>query len=69
MTTDEEAKQAPPSNVMTVRELAEYLRVHPSTIYRLLRQGRLPGFRVGSDWRFSREAIDQWRLSYVKPKQ
>jgi len=32
----------------------------PVTIYRLLRQGRLPGFRVGSNWRFSREAIEQW---------
>ena len=69
MTTDKEAKQTPPGNVMTVRELAEYLRVHPATIYRLLRQGKLPGFRVGSDWRFSREAIDQWRLSYLKPEQ
>ncbi len=35
--------------VFTIRELSEYLRVHPTTIYRLLRQGRLPGFRVGSN--------------------
>lgn len=69
MTTDEDLKRAPQANIMTVRELAEYLRVHPSTIYRLLRHGTLPAFRVGSDWRFSREAIDRWRLAQLEPKQ
>lgn len=44
--------------VLTVKELADYLRVHPTTIYRLLRAGELPGFRVGSDWRFNRETVD-----------
>src|ERR1700724_596385 len=46
--------------IYTIKELSEHLRVHRATIYRLLRQGRLPGFRVGSDWRFSRAAIEQW---------
>jgi excisionase family DNA binding protein len=49
-------------------ELAEYLRVHPSTMYRLLRHGTLPALRIGSDWRFSREAIDRWRLAQLEPK-
>ena len=49
--------------VMTVMEVAEYLHVHPSTIYRLLRKKDLPAFRVGSDWRFNRESIDAWRTS------
>ncbi len=48
--------------VMTVNELSGYLRVHRSTIYRLLKKGQLPGFKIGSDWRFNVEAIDQWRL-------
>jgi excisionase family DNA binding protein len=47
--------------VMTVREVAAYLRVHPSTIYRLLKQGKIPGFRVDSDWRFHVKTIDEWR--------
>jgi excisionase family DNA binding protein len=47
-------------SVMTVKELSLYLRVHPSTIYKLLRRGDLPGFRIGADWRFSTEAIDRW---------
>ena len=46
--------------VLTVRELADYLRVHSSTVYRLLRSNQLPGFRIGSDWRFNAELIQQW---------
>ncbi len=51
-----------PDAVLTVAELAEYLRVHRSTIYRLLKARKLPAFKVGSDWRFNRERIDEWRL-------
>ncbi len=52
---------ATPSRLLTVKELSDYLRVHPSTIYRLLKRGELPGIRLGSDWRFSIEAIELWR--------
>ena len=48
--------------VMNVRELGVYLRVHSSTIYRLMRKHKLPGFKVGSDWRFNVESIDKWRI-------
>ena len=50
------------AKVLTVSELSEYLRVHRSTIYRLLKKGQLPGFKIGSDWRFNVEAINQWRM-------
>jgi excisionase family DNA binding protein len=50
------------SKVLTVKELSVYLKVHPSTIYRQLKRGRLPAFKVGSDWRFNVESIDRWRL-------
>jgi len=46
--------------ILTIAELSAHLRVHPTTIYRLLREGRIPGFRVGSAWRFSRAAIEIW---------
>jgi excisionase family DNA binding protein len=49
------------SKIMTVSEVAEYLRIHTTTVYRLLKQGKLPAFRVGSDWRFDVEAINLWR--------
>jgi len=49
------------ARVMTLEEVANYLRVHPSTIYRLLKKRQLPAFKVGSDWRFNLESIDRWR--------
>ena len=49
-----------PSTILTVRELSEHLRVHPTTVYRLLRSRQIPGFRVGSDWRFDIDMIDRW---------
>jgi excisionase family DNA binding protein len=54
------ASQGATDQILTVPMLAEYLLCHPSTIYRLLKNKRIPGFRVGSDWRFRRSAIDQW---------
>jgi excisionase family DNA binding protein len=55
------AETVPDPKVLTVAEVAEYLRAHPTTIYRLLRAKILPGFRVGSEWRFSKDKIDSWR--------
>jgi len=52
--------------VLTVRDLSNYLRIHPSTVYRLLKTGQLPAFRVGSDWRFNVEEIDLWRVEREK---
>ncbi|HEY6299595.1 MAG TPA: helix-turn-helix domain-containing protein [Candidatus Binatus sp.] len=51
------------NKVLTVQEVSNYLRVHPSTIYRMLKKNLLPAFRVGSDWRFTIEATDKWRAS------
>src|ERR1700693_1424473 len=48
------------NRILTLSELSRYLQIHRTTIYRMLREGRLPGFRIGSDWRFSLEAIEQW---------
>jgi excisionase family DNA binding protein len=53
-------------DVLTVTELAEYLKVHRSTIYRLIRARAIPAFRIGSDWRFNREHIDEWRAAQEK---
>ena len=52
--------------VMTTRELAAYLQVHVSTIYRLLRRSDFPRFKIGSDWRFLRSQIDEWMVDAVK---
>lgn len=51
----------PTSNsVMTVKEVAEYLRVNQRTVYRLAVDRKMPGFKVGANWRFKRSDIDVW---------
>jgi len=57
------------TKLVTVKELSNYLRVHPSTIYRLLKEGELPGFKLGSDWRFNLEAIHRWRADQGEEDQ
>ncbi len=58
----EKSMKSDNTHVLTVKELSDYLKVHPSTIYRQLKRGNLPAFKVGSDWRFNIESIDRWRL-------
>jgi len=48
------------SEVMTIEELAEYLKVSKSSLYKLAQKGKVPGQKVGKHWRFHREAIDAW---------
>jgi excisionase family DNA binding protein len=50
------------AKVMTIGQLCQYLRLHHSTIYRLLRRHQLPCFKIGNEWRFNVEAIDRWRM-------
>lgn len=51
--------QTKPS-LMTVDELARYLRMKKVTIYKHAQNGKLPGFKVGSTWRFKKTTIDRW---------
>jgi excisionase family DNA binding protein len=46
--------------VLTLEDVAQFLHVHPSTIYRLLKKREIPAFKVGSDWRFNLESIQRW---------
>ena len=57
----------PEAKIITVGELAEYLRVHRSTVYRWLKRRQLPGFKIGGDWRFDVEEIDEWLLRRSAP--
>lgn len=50
-------------NVMTIEELAGYLKVPKSTLYKLAQEGKVPGQKVGRHWRFHREAVDHWLKS------
>jgi len=49
-----------PSEMMTVEELAEYLKLDPQTVYRRFRRGQLPGVRIGRAIRFKRDVVDNW---------
>ena len=46
--------------VLTIKEVCDLLQVHPSTIYKLVRAGGIPAFRIGSDWRFRKDEIERW---------
>ena len=48
------------TQLMTVQEVAAYLRVTEKTIYRLLKRGRIPATKVGHQWRFDKSSIDGW---------
>lgn len=48
------------TDVMTIREVAEYLKLTDKTAYRLAADGTIPGFKVGGAWRFRRGDIDDW---------
>jgi len=45
---------------LTVKEVSELLRVHQTTVYKLVKEGRIPAFRIGSDLRFSLDLIVRW---------
>jgi excisionase family DNA binding protein len=46
--------------VLTVKEVSEMLRIHKITLYRLVRAGKIPSFRIGSDWRFRSDLLERW---------
>ena len=46
--------------VMTIKDVAKYLGIHPMTVYKFAKAGRLPAFKIGSDWRFHRKHIEAW---------
>jgi len=51
---------AVPSPIMTTPEVAQYLQIHQSTLYKLIRRGQIPVMKIGSDYRFDREVIEKW---------
>ena len=49
-----------PDEVLTIDELAVYLKVSKSSLYKLAQAGKVPGQKVGKHWRFRRDVIDRW---------
>jgi excisionase family DNA binding protein len=46
--------------ILTIQEIAEYLKLNEKTAYRLASEGKLPGFKVGGSWRFKRVDLEKW---------
>lgn len=55
--------------IMTLEEVAKYLRVHKSTVYRMAREGTIPATKVANQWRFKKERIDRWLLEREEVEQ
>ena len=52
-------KETNDSIIMTVDEVADYLKLSKITVYKLTQKGEIPGFRIGSSWRYNRQVIDE----------
>lgn len=48
------------SDIMTMKQIAEYLKINDKTAYKLTSEGRIPGFKVGGAWRFRKSEINDW---------
>lgn len=46
--------------ILTVREVADYLKVNERTVYRMAAAGGIPAFKVGSSWRFKSSELEEW---------
>lgn len=50
----------PDDEILTIKELADYLKIAEKTAYRFVAEGKIPAFKVGSSWRFKKDVIDAW---------
>ncbi len=52
---------------LTLEQIAEYLQMSTSSIYKMAQKGKIPAYKVGRQWRFRKEEIDKW-IEKQKPK-
>jgi len=57
------------TDIMTIREVSDYLKLTEKTAYRLAAEGKIPGFKVGGSWRFRRGEIDAWIGKQLEQQQ
>ncbi len=46
--------------IMDTKEVSEFLKLHPFTVNKMAREGKIPAFKIGVDWRFHRRHIERW---------
>ena len=47
-------------DILTIKDVADYMDVHPMTIYKYVKNGRIPAFKIGTSWRIRRDSIKRW---------
>ncbi len=57
------------NSIWTLKEVARYLKLSELSLYRLLRRRKIPGFKVGQQWRFSKDTIDKWIDEKIQENQ
>ena len=50
----------PIDEIMTLEEVARYLKMKPPTVYKWAQEGKIPGAKIGKEWRFRKSIIDEW---------
>lgn len=68
------AKKEKEKEIMTAKDVADYLNLHPLTVHRYAREGKIPAFKIGTDWRFHKKYIERWikeklSLNVIKCKE
>ena len=53
--------------IMTTKQVAEYLKLHEITVCKYAAQGKIPAIRIGRVWRFDKDAIDRWIAGGTAP--
>lgn len=48
------------NEILTAKDVAEYLQIHHLTVHRYAREGKIPAFKIGTDWRFHKKLIEKW---------
>ncbi len=54
---------------LSIEQVAKRFGINITTVYRLAQAGELPGFKIGSQWRFSEELLESWVIERVKVKK
>ena len=53
-------REAPDHEILTLEEVAQYLRLKPQTIYKWAQEKKIPAVKLGKEWRFRRSILDRW---------
>lgn len=71
MTRDGDPARGPSldNEILTIEEVAAYLRLTPQTIYKWAQERRIPGAKLGKEWRFRRSIIDRWLDEQILKKE